>query len=296
MLARYAEQPAAHRRGGRGRANGSPATFRLAVASSSNRSAHRRGARDRRASPATSRSIVSSEEVARGKPAPDVFLEAARRLGVAPERCAAVEDSGNGIRAAHAAGMRVIAIPNRTLSAGRRCPRARRRGARPRSTSSSPRSSSYGARPRRTQALCPPRPIAFESATSTCVRARLVRHVVEIALRIRVAVVDRRREHALVERADAHHRLDRTSGSEEMPEHGLRRRDGELVRMRAEHRLDRLRLGEIALRRRRPVRVDVARPARARRRNATSAARIISATPTESGSGCAMWCASFDVP
>ena len=56
---------------------------------------------------------VSSEEVARGKPAPDVFLEAARRLDVAPERCAAVEDSGNGLRAAHAAGMRVIAIPNR---------------------------------------------------------------------------------------------------------------------------------------------------------------------------------------
>jgi HAD superfamily hydrolase (TIGR01509 family) len=56
---------------------------------------------------------VSSEEVARGKPAPDVFLEAARRLDVAPERCAAVEDSGNGLRAAHAAGMLVIAIPNR---------------------------------------------------------------------------------------------------------------------------------------------------------------------------------------
>jgi HAD superfamily hydrolase (TIGR01509 family) len=55
---------------------------------------------------------VSSEEVARGKPAPDVFLEAARRLGLAPERCAAVEDSGNGIRSAHAAGMRVVAIPN----------------------------------------------------------------------------------------------------------------------------------------------------------------------------------------
>ena len=45
---------------------------------------------------------VSSEEVARGKPAPDVYLEAARRLGVAPERCAAVEDSANGIRSAHA--------------------------------------------------------------------------------------------------------------------------------------------------------------------------------------------------
>lgn len=56
---------------------------------------------------------VSSEEVARGKPAPDVFLDAARRLGVAPTVCAAIEDSGNGIRAASAAGMHVIAIPNR---------------------------------------------------------------------------------------------------------------------------------------------------------------------------------------
>ena len=56
---------------------------------------------------------VSSEEVARGKPAPDVYLETARRLGVAPARSAAVEDSASGIRAAHAAGMRVIAFPNR---------------------------------------------------------------------------------------------------------------------------------------------------------------------------------------
>jgi HAD superfamily hydrolase (TIGR01509 family) len=55
---------------------------------------------------------VSSEEVARGKPAPDVYLEAARRLEVAPQRCAAVEDSENGIRSAKAAGMRVLAIPN----------------------------------------------------------------------------------------------------------------------------------------------------------------------------------------
>jgi HAD superfamily hydrolase (TIGR01509 family) len=55
---------------------------------------------------------VSSEEVAQGKPAPDVYLEAARRLSVAPKRCAAVEDSRNGIRSAKAAGMRVIAIPN----------------------------------------------------------------------------------------------------------------------------------------------------------------------------------------
>jgi HAD superfamily hydrolase (TIGR01509 family) len=57
---------------------------------------------------------VSSEEVPRGKPAPDVYLEAARRLGVAPESCAAVEDSHSGIRSAKAAGMRVVAIPNPT--------------------------------------------------------------------------------------------------------------------------------------------------------------------------------------
>ena len=57
---------------------------------------------------------VSSEEVARGKPAPDVYLEAARRLGVDATRCAAVEDSHGGIRSANAAGMRVIAFPNPT--------------------------------------------------------------------------------------------------------------------------------------------------------------------------------------
>ena len=55
---------------------------------------------------------VSSEEVARGKPAPDVYLEAVRVLGVAPSRAAAIEDSRNGIRSAHAAGLRVVAIPN----------------------------------------------------------------------------------------------------------------------------------------------------------------------------------------
>ena len=58
------------------------------------------------------RATVSSEEVEHGKPAPDVYLEAARRLGVDPTGCAAVEDSANGIRSARAAGMRVIAIPN----------------------------------------------------------------------------------------------------------------------------------------------------------------------------------------
>jgi HAD superfamily hydrolase (TIGR01509 family) len=58
------------------------------------------------------RATVSSEEVERGKPAPDVYLEAARRLGVRPQDVAAVEDSASGIRSAKAAGMRVIAIPN----------------------------------------------------------------------------------------------------------------------------------------------------------------------------------------
>jgi HAD superfamily hydrolase (TIGR01509 family) len=61
---------------------------------------------------------VSSGEVPRGKPAPDVYLEAARRLGVDPGRCAAVEDSENGILAARAARMRVIAIPNRAFPPG----------------------------------------------------------------------------------------------------------------------------------------------------------------------------------
>jgi HAD superfamily hydrolase (TIGR01509 family) len=55
---------------------------------------------------------VSSEEVPHGKPAPDVYLETARRLGVAAKTCVAVEDSTNGIRAALAAGMEVIAVPN----------------------------------------------------------------------------------------------------------------------------------------------------------------------------------------
>ena len=87
------------------------AAFPLALASSSNRAIFEEvldlaGIADFFAA------TVSSEEVARGKPAPDVYLEAARRLGVAPERCVAVEDSHSGIRSAHAAGMRVIAIPN----------------------------------------------------------------------------------------------------------------------------------------------------------------------------------------
>jgi HAD superfamily hydrolase (TIGR01509 family) len=84
----------------------------LAVASSANRELIElvldlAGVADRFAA------LVSSEEVARGKPAPDVYLEAARRLAIAPAACVAIEDSSNGLRSATAAGMVVIAVPNR---------------------------------------------------------------------------------------------------------------------------------------------------------------------------------------
>jgi HAD superfamily hydrolase (TIGR01509 family) len=110
MLARYGEAPplipgaveAVRRVGGR---------VPLAIASSSNRElidVVLRASGLARDFDAT----VSSEEVPRGKPSPDVYLEAARRLGVDPARCGAVEDSHNGIRSAKAAGMRVVAVPN----------------------------------------------------------------------------------------------------------------------------------------------------------------------------------------
>ncbi len=56
--------------------------------------------------------IVGGDEVAHGKPAPDIFLEAARRLNARPADCVVLEDSENGVRAAHAAGMRVIMVPD----------------------------------------------------------------------------------------------------------------------------------------------------------------------------------------
>jgi HAD superfamily hydrolase (TIGR01509 family) len=91
------------------------AAFPLALASSSNRDVFEEvlelaGLTD------CFRATVSAEEVEHGKPAPDVYLEAARRLDVAPERCTAVEDSHAGIRSAKAAGMRVVAIPNATYA------------------------------------------------------------------------------------------------------------------------------------------------------------------------------------
>ncbi len=111
LLARYADElPLIERRGRDGEAPRRlvPPLGRVVVEPSGDRRGA--GAVGPRA---LLRVTVSSEEVPRGKPAPDVFLEAAPRLKVAPERCAAIEDSGNGIRAADAAGMHIIAIPNR---------------------------------------------------------------------------------------------------------------------------------------------------------------------------------------
>lgn len=89
----------------------------LGVASSSNRELIDAVLRESGLAPCF-RATVSSEEVPRGKPAPDVYLEAARRLGAAASACAAVEDSHSGIRSAKAAGMRVVAIPNPTYPPG----------------------------------------------------------------------------------------------------------------------------------------------------------------------------------
>jgi beta-phosphoglucomutase-like phosphatase (HAD superfamily) len=68
---------------------------------------------DRAGLTAQFRVTLSTEEVGRGKPAPDVYLKAAGRLGVSADRCAGVEDSTNGLRALVAAGMRIVAVPNR---------------------------------------------------------------------------------------------------------------------------------------------------------------------------------------
>lgn len=88
--------------------------WRLGIASSSNREVidlvlELAGMRDRFAA------TISSEEVARGKPAPDVYLEVANRLEIPPANAVAIEDSTNGIDSAKAAGMFVIAIPNRAF-------------------------------------------------------------------------------------------------------------------------------------------------------------------------------------
>ena len=88
------------------------AGLRLAVASSSNRELIETVLATLEVTDSFEQ-VVSSEEVPRGKPAPDVYLEATRRLGLEPGVCAAVEDSTNGLLAAAAAGLAVVAYPNR---------------------------------------------------------------------------------------------------------------------------------------------------------------------------------------
>jgi len=88
------------------------AGLRLAVASSSNRELIEAVLETLELTDSFEQ-VVSSEEVPRGKPAPDVYLEATCRLGLDASRCAAVEDSTNGLLAAAAAGLAVVAYPNR---------------------------------------------------------------------------------------------------------------------------------------------------------------------------------------
>jgi HAD superfamily hydrolase (TIGR01509 family) len=116
MLARYAEElpllPGAGEAVER-----LAARWPLGLASSSNRPLIDR-ALDAAGLTQFFQATVSSEEVARGKPAPDVYVEAARRLGIEPSSAVAVEDSHNGIRSAKAAGMGVVAIPNHRFPPG----------------------------------------------------------------------------------------------------------------------------------------------------------------------------------
>ena len=93
------------------------AGFTLAVASSSNRVLIDLVLAESGLAPLFA-ATVSSEEVARGKPSPDVYVEACRRIGVAPASATAVEDSHAGIRSAKAAGLRVLAIPNPSFPPG----------------------------------------------------------------------------------------------------------------------------------------------------------------------------------
>jgi HAD superfamily hydrolase (TIGR01509 family) len=93
------------------------ARWRLGLASSSNREVIDQ-VLDRAGIEACFAATVSSEEVGAGKPAPDVYLETARRLQATPRACVAIEDSHNGILSARTAQMVVIAVPNPHFAPG----------------------------------------------------------------------------------------------------------------------------------------------------------------------------------
>ncbi|MCU0483886.1 MAG: HAD family phosphatase, partial [Chloroflexi bacterium] len=114
LVARYRDRPAPAIPGAISAARGLVAGRRAAIASG----AHPTVLAAALASLAISdlvEVIVSADEVPSGKPAPDVYLEAARRLGVEPARAVAIEDSLAGVRAARAAGMRVVLVPNASV-------------------------------------------------------------------------------------------------------------------------------------------------------------------------------------
>lgn len=114
MIVGYQEQPPAVLPGAADAIVALRARYPLAVASSSPRDLIAVALRVAGFAGAF-QAIVSSDDVSHGKPAPDVYLLAAERLGVPAPQCAAVEDSTNGIRAAVAAGMATIAVPNQAF-------------------------------------------------------------------------------------------------------------------------------------------------------------------------------------
>ena len=117
LVARYASEPVPLVADAPAAAAAIAARLPVAIASSAH-PAVIRAAVEAAGLAASFSTIVSSDDVARGKPAPDVFLEAARRLGVAPPRCLVIEDSRNGVLAGRAAGMRVVLVPNASMPPG----------------------------------------------------------------------------------------------------------------------------------------------------------------------------------
>ena len=117
LVARYRDSPAPIIDGAPAQVRRIAATRPVAIASSSHREviAAAMAALDLRD---VLGAVVSSDEVPLGKPEPDVYLLAASRLGVAPDRCLVVEDSLNGVRAGKAAGMTVALVPNASVPPG----------------------------------------------------------------------------------------------------------------------------------------------------------------------------------
>ena len=114
VVARYARDGAPHIDGAVEAVRRIAARWRVAIASSAHAEVIA-AALESTGLTDTFEVVVSSDEVAHGKPAPDVYLEVARRLEVAPAAALVVEDSRNGVRAAKAAGMTVVLVPNASV-------------------------------------------------------------------------------------------------------------------------------------------------------------------------------------